>query len=357
VASTFPSPIASMSFPWNFLAGSMKGPWASGYGSSAMTSKMNSSPNTNAARAPSTPSRGSFTGSSRARSNHHQGTRPEQIFDLRILDPACGSGNFLLGVYEHLEEAILEWARSNPGEARRSDFLRPEGQDFVLSVEGSRKIIRNCLHGVDIDPNAVEVTRMSLALRHLDRVAGDLPDEPKNLLAGIGRNIRQGNALVGPDIAKTEIAPDSARMTMPFSWNDRLLGFGNVMEKGGFHAVVGNPPYIEVKRCREWMPAMYAYLKDHGGYVTTDQGKTDIAMPFMEKGVKLLRPGGRLGFIIQNRFFKTEYGATTRRWLRKNKLLESIEDFRDIQVFAAANHLHHHPRSQGRNRVLRVSYL
>jgi hypothetical protein len=263
-----------------------------------------------------------------------KGLGPEQIFDLRILDPACGSGNFLLGVYEHLEEAILEWARSNPGEARRSDFLRPEGQDFVLSVEGSRKIIRNCLHGVDIDPNAVEVTRMSLALRHLDRVAGDLPDEPKNLLAGIGRNIRQGNALVGPDIAKTEIAPDSARMTMPFSWNDRLLGFGNVMEKGGFHAVVGNPPYIEVKRCREWMPAMYAYLKDHGGYVTTDQGKTDIAMPFMEKGVKLLRPGGRLGFIIQNRFFKTEYGATTRRWLRKNKLLESIEDFRDIQVFA-----------------------
>ena len=259
---------------------------------------------------------------------------PEQIFDLRILDPACGSGSFLLGVYEHLEDAILEWARRNPSEAGRSDFVKAEGEDFVLSVEGSRKIIRNCLYGVDIDPNAVEVARMSLALRHLDRVAGDLPDEPKNLLAGIGRNIKQGNSLVGPEIAKTDIPPDSARTTMPFSWNDRLFGFGNVMEDGGFHAVVGNPPYIEVKRYREWMPAMYEYLKNHGGYATTDQGKTDIAMPFMEKGVKLLRAGGRLGFIIQNRFFKTEYGATTRRWLRKNKLLESIEDFRDIQVFA-----------------------
>jgi hypothetical protein len=58
-----------------------------------------------------------------------------------------------------------------------------------------------------------------------------------------------------------------------------------------------------------------------------------IAMPFMEQSVRLLRKGGRLGFIIQNRFFKTEYGESTRRWLRKRKLLESVDDFRDIQVF------------------------
>ncbi len=120
---------------------------------------------------------------------------------------------------------------------------------------------------------------------------------------------------------------------MPFAWKDRLFGFGGVLAEGGFDGVVGNPPYIEVKRYKEWMPEMYRYLKEANQYETTDQGKTDIAMPFMEMAMRQLRPAGRLGFIIQNRFFKTEYGASTRRWLLRRRLLENVEDFRDIQVF------------------------
>ncbi len=258
---------------------------------------------------------------------------PETILGLRILDPACGSASFLLGVYDHLEDAILEWARNSSKDRRRSGLVVDDAEGLRLSVQTSRRIIEGCLYGVDIDPNAVEVARMSLALRHLERSAGDFPEEPKDLLAGIGRNIRQGNSLVGPDIAGLGLDPDRVRATMPFAWKDRLFGFGKVLDEGGFHAVVGNPPYIEVKRYKEWMPEMYQYLKEGGRYVTADQGKTDIAMPFMEMGVRQLRKGGRLGFIIQNRFFKTEYGESTRRWLRKGKLLESVEDFRDIQVF------------------------
>ena len=255
------------------------------------------------------------------------------ILGLRILDPACGSANFLLGVYDHLEDAILEWARAHPGDARCEGLVVEDGEGLRLSAQASRRIIEGCLHGVDIDPNAVEVARVSLALHHLKRAAGDLPEEPRELLAGIGRNIRQGNSLVGPDIAGPERDPDRVRETMPFAWEDHLFGFGNVMAEGGFHAVVGNPPYIEVKRYREWMPRMYQYLKEGGRYVTADQGKADIAMPFMEQAVRQLRPGGRLGFIVQSRFFKTQYGESTRRWLRKARLLEAVEDFRDIQVF------------------------
>jgi len=258
---------------------------------------------------------------------------PETILGLRILDPACGSASFLLGVYDHLEDAILEWARAHPRDKRREGVVVDDAEGLRLSVQTSRRIIEGCLHGVDIDPNAVEVARMSLALRHLRRSAGDLPEEPRDLLAGIGRNIRQGNSLVGPDISGLGLDPDRVRTTMPFAWKDRLFGFGNIMVEGGFHAVVGNPPYIEVKRYREWMPEMYRYLKEGNRYVTADQGKTDIAMPFMEMGVRQLRPGGRLGFIIQNRFFKTEYGESARRWLRKGQFLEAVEDFRDIQVF------------------------
>lgn len=262
-----------------------------------------------------------------------RGKGPDEILALRVLDPACGSASFLLGVYDHLEAALLEWATANREEASRRGFVFSEGNGPRLGVADSRRIIQECLYGVDIDANAVEVARMSLALRHLERAAVDLPDRPTDLLAGIGRNIRQGNSLVGPDIAGLGLDPEVVERTMPFPWADRRHGFGEVLAAGGFDAVVGNPPYIEVKRYREWMPEMYRYLKECGYFATVDQGKTDIAMPFLEIGARHLRPGGRLGFIVQTRFFKTEYGASTRRWLRTGGLLEAVEEFRDLQLF------------------------
>lgn len=262
------------------------------------------------------------------------GRDPEAILRLRVLDPACGSGSFLLGVFDHLEDAILEWSRAYPSGAREMGVAVGDGDGLRLTPDTARRIIDGCLYGVDIDPNAVEVARMSLALRYLERAAGDVEERPRDLLAGIGRNIRQGNSLVGPDIAGLGLDADRVRATMPFAWNDRLFGFGGVLADGGFDAVVGNPPYIEVKRYKEWMPEMYRYLKESGVYETTEQGKTDISMPFMEMGIRhLRRAGGRLGFIIQNRFFKTEYGALARRWLLRGRLLERVEDFRDIQIF------------------------
>jgi hypothetical protein len=259
---------------------------------------------------------------------------PEELLRLRILDPACGSAGFLLGVYDFLEGRILSWFEAHPADSRRSSFLIDEADERYLAPPIARTIIDQCLYGVDIDPEAVEIARMSLALRYLDRTAG-LDGEPRLLLKGIGRNIRQGNSLVGPDIVGLGLDPETViRETMPFDWENRTTGFGEIMANGGFDAVVGNPPYIEVKRYREWMPSQYRYLKDSGVYETTAQGKTDLAMPFMERGMKLLREDGRLGFIIQNRFFKTDYGEIVRAWLRRNKAISEIEDFRDLQVFS-----------------------
>lgn len=259
---------------------------------------------------------------------------PEEILRLRVLDPACGSAGFLLGVYDYLEARILAWFEAHPADPRRSSFLVEESDERNLAPSIARSIIDQCLYGVDIDPEAVEIARMSLALRYLDRTTG-LDGEPHLLLKGIGRNIRQGNSLVGPDIIGLGLDPEKViRETMPFDWNNPATGFGGIMADGGFDAVVGNPPYIEVKRYREWMPSQYRYLKDSGVYETTAQGKTDLAMPFMERGMKLLRENGRLGFIIQNRFFKTDYGEIVRAWLRRNKSISEVEDFRDLQVFS-----------------------
>ncbi len=259
---------------------------------------------------------------------------PDRILALRVLDPACGCASFLLGAYDHLERAILDWFAAHPRDQRRPQYLMEGDDEPGLSATTARRIIGGCLFGLDIDAGAVEVARMSLALRMLERCARDEEAEPRDLLAGIGKNIRHGNFLVEPDILSLGFDAGAIKRTMPFRFADPKHGFGKILRAGGFDAVVGNPPYIEVKRYKDWMPDMYRYLKQEGRYQTATEGKTDISMPFMERAVKLLRPAGRLGFIMQNRFFKTEYGELARRWLRRNSLLESVDDFRDIQIFA-----------------------
>ncbi len=266
-----------------------------------------------------------------------EGLDPEEILELRILDPACGSGSFLIGVCEYLERRILDWFHDHPRDARRAAFVSSVPGEPGVRAEIFRTLVETCVHGVDVDAEAVEVARMSLALRYLERKAREGAERPEKMLAGIGKNIRQGNSLVGSEIVTRQTELFKPRQIpeglMPFVWEDRERGFGAVMADGGFHAVVGNPPYIEVKHYRQEMPALYEYLKDGGHYETAAEGKVDIAMPFIERSVKLLRPGGRLGFIVQNRFFKTEYGEGARRFLLQNRLLDTIEDFRDLQIF------------------------
>lgn len=259
---------------------------------------------------------------------------PEELLQLRILDPACGSASFLLGVYDFLENRILAWFTDNNSDKRRSAYIVETEDGLKIAPHVAHEIINRCIYGVDIDPEAVEVARMSLALRYLEQTSM-LSGEPHLLLKGIGLNIRQGNSLVGPDIIGNGIdAKKVIQESMPFDWHSKTTGFGHVMESGGFDAVVGNPPYIEVKRYKEWMPSQYKYFKESGVFETTAEGKTDIAMPFMEQGLKLLNRNGRLGFIIQNRFFKTDYGEIVRSWLKRQKAVSEIEDFRDLQVFA-----------------------
>lgn len=263
-----------------------------------------------------------------------KGRAPEEILQLRVLDPACGSGSFLLGVYDYFERTLLDWAALHPSEAKAQRIVERHVGADRLTREVARRIIDGCLFGVDIDAEAIEITRMSLALRFVERTVDLDHGPPVNLLQGIGRNIRHGNSIVGPDFAGLGLDPQSLRETMPFDWHSPKHGFGMVLVAGGFDAVVGNPPYIEVKRYREWMPAMYRYLKEQAFYVTAKEGKTDIAIPFIERAVGLLKPHGRLGFIVQNRFFKTDYGRQARAWLRTQCLLEEIDDFRDLQIFA-----------------------
>ena len=125
----------------------------------------------------------------------------EQIFDLKVIDIACGSGVFLVGVYDYLVKQIEKKLERKQD---CDDSLYAELEHPVLNTDGRRKLINNCIYGVDINPEAVEVSKMSLCLRLIDNYApkdfGAVGLLGSQILKGIGANIRCGNSLVGTDI-------------------------------------------------------------------------------------------------------------------------------------------------------------
>ena len=178
---------------------------------------------------------------------------------------------------------------------------------------------------------------MSLSLKLIDDYApkdfGIVGLYGSQILKGIGENIRCGNSLVGADIE--EICPtisddiNELQATNAFDWQQ---AFPNVFEQGGFDYVIGNPPYVEVKNYNCNLPLMAVYIKHV--YSSSKNGKIDLAIPFIERGISLLNGNGRLGYIVQKRFFKTEYGKGIRKLLTSRQLLNGIYDYAETDLFA-----------------------
>lgn len=259
----------------------------------------------------------------------------EELLNLKIADIACGSGAFLIGVFDHLVKEVER--RIARGESIGTNYVVQAGDHSVITLEGRRSIINRCLYGVDINPEAVEVAKMSLSLKLIDsytpsefEVVGILGHQ---ILQGVGANIRCGNSLVGTNV--TEIYPsliedpEQLQATNAFDWN---LAFPDVFADGGFDYIIGNPPYVEVKNYNVALPYMAAYIKHE--YTSSKNGKIDLAIPFIEKGVRLLNNGGRLGYIVQKRFFKADNGKGIRRLLTSEHLLNGIYDYKETNLFA-----------------------
>ncbi|MEK6627682.1 MAG: N-6 DNA methylase [Bdellovibrionota bacterium] len=267
-----------------------------------------------------------------------------KIKELEILDPSCGSGSFLLGVFDFIsEKANHAFSSGNLKEAEKKYFwVNPRSGKSQLRVFAKREIINKCIFGVDIDPQAVEVARLSLSLKALESASlepialRELGLLDSLVLDGIGNNIKLGNSLVDSRIfqfiegLRSDV--ETVKKLKPFDWENEK-NFAVVMKKGGFDAVVGNPPYIEIKHYKKNSPAMHKYLSESKHYGSCGSGKTDISMPFIERSLQLLKPNGRLGFIIQSRFFKTDYGDSSRGMLSDSGNIEEIVDFGALKVF------------------------
>ncbi|MFA6049181.1 MAG: N-6 DNA methylase [Candidatus Micrarchaeia archaeon] len=272
-----------------------------------------------------------------------EGKTPEEVAKIRVLDPACGSGSFLIGALEKMLDYHLDYYSKNPKEAKRGTLFPNliverdfEGNEIHrLSIQTKGEILKNNIYGVDIDPQAVEITMMSLYIKVLEGER-TLPHN-KELLPSLSNNIRCGNSLIGFDFLeqKTLLDDSEKEKANPFEWRSKTTGFGNVIgEEGGFDAIIGNPPYIRIQTMKEWAPKQVEYFSKK--YKTAESGNYDIYVVFVEKATELLAKNGLFGFILPHKFFQADYGKNLRKLISENKLLQEIVNFKDQQVFDEA---------------------
>ncbi|MEN6518949.1 MAG: DNA methyltransferase [Methanospirillum sp.] len=293
---------------------------------------------------------------------------PREVASLRVLDPACGSGSFLLGAYQFLLDWHLEYYIHNlvpvlagkPTTAPEVRMFLPEPilktgkkksvgngdlpiyksanqvasrtrSDWKLTTAERKRILLNNIYGVDIDTQAVEVTKLSLLLKVLEEeneenVSKQLKLFDERVLPSLHENIKCGNSLIGSDILTTRpLSPEEIGRINPFDWDRE---FPLIMAAGGFDAVIGNPPYV----WHEFLLSIKVYLK---GHYHTFHGLADLYVYFIERGVNLLKEGGIFSYIIGNKWLRSNYGTPLRVWL-KSQNLEEIVDFGDLPVFKKA---------------------
>lgn len=268
-----------------------------------------------------------------------EGKSPKQIEKIRVLDPACGSGSFAIGAYQFLLDWYLDYYLTHDPERHAKGkapvLVAAPGGGWTLTTTERKRILLAHIYGVDIDSQAVEVTKLSLLLKVLEgETAQSVQREliQERVLPDLGDNIKCGNSLIGSDFYAQPDLPemdDEAHLRINvFDW-DGKDGFREVMKEGGFDAVIGNPPYVRQESIKE----AKAYFQNH--YDSYD-GVADLYTYFMEKGVKLLRPGGLYSIIVSNSFLRTKFGAPLRRTLKENAAVRRIVDFGGLAVFASA---------------------
>jgi len=256
---------------------------------------------------------------------------PKEVSQIKIVDPACGSGSFLIGAYHHLLTWHKDYYLQNPD---KRNPLTPDGN---LTTSEKKKILLNNIYGVDIDTNAVEVTKLSLLLKCMDgetqaSIDNQMTMFKERVLPTLDENIKSGNSLIDMDYYDNQIDFGEERKIKPFSWQN---AFPIIFKNGGFDVVIGNPPYV-FTRDVDWSDEVKNYYwskfeisKGSDNSRKNQSGKINLYILFIFKSTELLNSNGYLSFIIPNGLLRTTTYDTARKFILERTSIERIVDLKD----------------------------
>ena len=230
----------------------------------------------------------------------------DKKFDLKnikVLDPACGSGSFLMKAFDYL---VTLDKKKNREIAQTKLDLTGASASYGRKVE----ILKENIFGVDLDPKAVEIAQLNLLLKTAEK---------KHRLPMLQENIKVGNSLIDD----SAVAGDKA-----FKWEEE---FKDVMKDGGFDVVIGNPPYINaIQLTKSVGEHTKLYWKNK---YQSAKGTYDIYILFFEQALKVCKEGGFVSFITPNKYLSSPYGTALREFISKNYKLVKAIDLSKVKVF------------------------
>lgn len=267
-----------------------------------------------------------------------EGKTPTQATELRFLDPACGSGSFLIGAYQYLLDWHRDWYVAHGSQAQQKLLYQGVAGEWRLITSERKRILINNIYGVDIDSQAVEVTKLALSLKVLEgeteqSIGTTMRMFRERALPDLGNNIKCGNSLIAPDFYD-DVSLRSTHNEERYQFNvfDWATEFPSILESGGFDAVIGNPPYLNIDDTWGKGDVRQRYLKK--AYAEVYNDKTDILFYFLNQAVKLSKTS--VCFIVSRAFLEAYKANNLRGWLAGNMDVQEIIDFRNFRVFPKA---------------------
>ena len=277
------------------------------------------------------------------------GKTPIEIAPLKFADISCGSGSFLIAIFDAIRKHLESWYHEHPEDAVTDGCRQDADGRWVLTLEQKRLILTENIYGVDLDPQAVEVAQFSLFLKLLDAETistvegysaqysapkvsrGQMTFATKahrKILPNLSKNIVRGNSLVDHDIADLfPLTEEDERRIKPFSFESV---FREAMPKIKFDAIVGNPPYFSLSTLES---NIQKYFLQH--YDTFDK-TGDIYCLFFEKSIRLLKSGGVACYITSNQWLQTNYGRKLRKFFVENSNPKLLINFGGLKIFQGA---------------------
>lgn len=243
-----------------------------------------------------------------------QGKTADEINILQCADIACGSGAFLLELYQLLYDSLVDYYIEND----RSKLIQTNIDTYKLPYEMKRNLLINCIYGVDKDFNAVEACKFGLLLKLLEDENVNSLSSFHPILPDLSNNIFYGNSLLDTADVPVSDAPE----INPFDFGDRA-----------FDLIVGNPPYMKTEDIKVFTPKEKSLYEKKNRY-TSAYKQYDKYFLFIERALNLLKPDGYLGYIVPSKFMKVGAAKKLRNFIAGNAYLKAMTSFGAYQVFA-----------------------